>query len=379
MSIVKKISGFLCTAVLGAAMATSLTACANSSGSVNNNNGNVRSLIAYETDDTAVESSLADTVERVEGSVVAITTEQTVSSWAGQYVTQGAGSGVIIDIEKADNKTTAYIITNHHVIEGAEQITITMYDDSTSNPASFSGAELVGTDAAEDIAVVKFTTDDAFNYPKATFGDSDSLRTGESVFAIGNPLGTLGGTVTAGIVSSLERNLIVNNYTMNLIQTDTAINPGNSGGALFNSSGVLVGIVNAKSASEGVEGICFAIPINDAKATYTELKAKGYVSGRASLGVSVSSGTISMSSSTVVYVTESGDNSLELYDLIVSINGTEIDSLLAYHNAMMTLAPNDSVTVVVRAGSKSGMGISFSTETETKTVTATQLKKGETL
>ncbi len=212
-------------------------------------------------------SQIAD---EVADTVVEITTEiMSTNSFYGQYVSQGAGSGVIISAD-------GYIVTNNHVIDGASSITVTLRDQTTYD------AQLIGKDSVIDVALLKV---DATGLKAATFGDSDNLKVGDKAVAIGNPLGQLGGTVTDGIISALDRDVVIDGETMNLLQTDTAINPGNSGGGLFDGQGALVGVVVAKSSGEEIEGLGFAIPINDVVDIIDDLKEFGYVRGRVSMGV----------------------------------------------------------------------------------------------
>ena len=215
--------------------------------------------------------------EAVTPTVVEIVTESIstdTSFWGGGYITSGAGSGVIISAD-------GLIITNNRVVEGANTITVTT-KDGTEYPA-----ELIGTDSESDIAVIKI---DATDLPFALIGDSDELKVGQEVVAVGNPLGELGGTVTNGIISALSRDVNIEGTEMTLIQTNAAINPGNSGGGLFNMYGELIGIVNAKSTTSSsgtsVEGIAFAIPVNTAVKVSTELVNYGYVRGKVMLGIS---------------------------------------------------------------------------------------------
>ena len=196
--------------------------------------------------------SIAEVVRNVADTVVEITTTNVVTDrFYGQYITSGAGSGVIIS-------ENGYIITNHHVIDGARTITVRLTDGS-----EFS-AKLVGSDADTDIAVLKIQ---ATGLSYAVMGSSASLVVGQEVVAIGNPLGSLGGTVTDGIISALDRTVVVDGHKMTLMQTNAAINPGNSGGGLFNRAGELIGIVNAKQADTGIEGLGFAVPIDVAWAS----------------------------------------------------------------------------------------------------------------
>lgn len=198
---------------------------------------------------TGSEKSIQEIVAMNENAVVEIRTESTAyDMWLRNYVTEGAGSGVIID-------TKGYIITNNHVVEGANKITVTLKDGSEYE------AELVGTDPDNDVAVVKIK---ANNLTATTYGNSDDINVGDLAVAIGNPLGELGGTASQGIVSATDRKITLDNRELTLIQTDASINPGNSGGGLFNQYGQLVGIVVAKSAGSDIEGLGFAIPINTA-------------------------------------------------------------------------------------------------------------------
>ena len=222
-------------------------------------------------DGKTVENALTipEVAELVKNSVVEITTEQIVTgSFMQQYVSEGAGSGVIITAD-------GYIVTNHHVIDGATNINVRLADGTKYN------ATLIGSDAKSDLAVIKI---DAKELTPAAFGSSSELLVGEEVVAVGNPLGELGGTVTKGIISALDREITIDNTTMRLLQTDTAINPGNSGGGMFNTSGQLVGVINAKSAGEEIEGLGFAIPIDTAEAVVNDLIGHGYVTGRVEPG-----------------------------------------------------------------------------------------------
>lgn len=217
--------------------------------------------------------SLQEVSAIVKPSVVAITTEQMVSAntwFGGSYVQSGAGSGVIISED-------GYILTCAHVVSGASNIKVQLSDDTEYT------ATLVGGDSSTDIAVLKV---DASGLTPAVLGDSDALAVGETAIAVGNPLGTLGGTVTDGIVSALNREVQVESKQMTLIQTNASISPGNSGGGLFNGNGELIGIVNAKSGYSEAEGLGFAIPINTAMTVAQDLISNGYVK-RAVLGITV--------------------------------------------------------------------------------------------
>lgn len=217
--------------------------------------------------------SSEEIIEKVSPSVVAITTYVNYQN----YQAEGMGSGIII-------REDGYIVTNAHVVEGAKGITVQLGDGT-----SYEG-RLVGSDSKTDLAVVKV---DAENLPAATFGNSDQVKMGEKVLAIGNPQSMdFAGSVTQGIVSGLNRQITaggqngttVTHYT-NLIQTDAAINPGNSGGALVNEYGQVIGINSAKVIATGAEGMGFAIPSNEVKPIVDDLIAYGRVTGRVRLGI----------------------------------------------------------------------------------------------
>lgn len=215
---------------------------------------------------------ISDITAQIADTVVEITTEaMATNSIFGQYVTRGAGSGVIID-------TSGYIITCAHVVEGASSI-----NAKTSNGKTYK-ATLIGSDSQTDIAVIKIDPENGESLHAATIGNSDKLVVGQAVIAIGNPLGELGGTVTNGIISATGREIEIDGQKYFLLQTNAAINPGNSGGGLFDLNGSLIGVVNAKSSGAGIEGLGFAIPSNHALNIAKELIEKGYISGRPKLG-----------------------------------------------------------------------------------------------
>ena len=171
-----------------------------------------------------------------------------------EYTQTAAGSGIIISED-------GYVLTNNHVISGADKITVYVNSGDGSEEQSYE-ATLVGSSESNDIAVLKI---DATGLNAAAFGDSDQIEVGELAVAIGNPMGQVHGSVTAGIISAVEHELTIDDVTINAIQTDAAINPGNSGGALFDSYGNVIGIVYAKSSSVSIEGIGYAIPVNNIK------------------------------------------------------------------------------------------------------------------
>ena len=301
---------------------------------------------------TAVSSGMttAQVAKTVSPSVVVITTEQVVYSqwsWYGQsQVESGAGSGVIISSD-------GYILTCAHVVDGASNITVTINDKDYT-------ATLVGEDTTSDIAVIKI---DADGLTPATVGDSDSLKVGQNVMAVGNPLGELGGTVTGGMISALNRSVTIqgtnSTNTMSLIQMDASVSPGNSGGGLFNMNGELVGIVNAKSSSSDAEGLGFAIPINDAIKVAQELLENGYVTGRPYLGITYLAVTDAQTAQQlgvnaygvyIVDVTKGGpadQAGLKAGDRIVSVDGSEIAAKDDLGTLMQKHAAGDTLAITV--------------------------------
>lgn len=357
-----KIKSVLASALAVTACTVMLSACSN-----NQTANNIVSYVSV-TSKQYDEGSIVDLVAEVENTVVAITTSETVSGWGGVYVTSGAGSGVIMATDE-NNAKVGYIITNNHVIEGAETITVTL------NNGTKYDASLVGADPWGDIAVVKITAND--NLTVAKWGDSNEARVGETVIAIGNPLGTLSGTVTSGILSAKSRSLTVNDYTMNLLQTDTAINPGNSGGALFDLNANIIGIVNAKNTSSSVEGICFAIPANDARALFTDILDNGYVDGRVETGMTIESSTLTTGATALVATAVKSGSAAESAGIpknamIVSIDGKTPSTLAAYNNLLLDYAPGESVEIVYRTYVSQGFFGGWSNETATATLTFTQ-------
>ena len=178
-----------------------------------------------------------------------------------EYTQTGAGSGVILSAD-------GYILTNNHVISGADKITVYVMPENADGEETAYEATLIGASETNDVAVLKI---DAKGLNAAAFGDSDTLELGEPAVVIGNPMGKVHGSVTAGIISATERELTIDDVTIDAIQTDAAINPGNSGGALFDEFGNVVGIVYAKSSSLSIEGIGYAIPVNNIKELVSQI------------------------------------------------------------------------------------------------------------
>ncbi|MBQ3365379.1 MAG: trypsin-like peptidase domain-containing protein [Acidaminococcaceae bacterium] len=207
---------------------------------------------------------IVQAAKKVGPTVVGITNKAYVRDFFNrvQLAERGYGSGVIYD-------KSGLIVTNNHVVDGASEIIVSLADGRSAQ------GKVLGTDAATDLAVVKIDLD---NLPVAEFGDSSTVQVGEPAIAIGNPLGMeFRGSVTVGIISALNRSVEIGEKKFTLFQTDAAINPGNSGGALVNADGEIIGINSAKIGVSNVEGMGFAIPINNVKPIIKELAAKGRV------------------------------------------------------------------------------------------------------
>ncbi len=302
--------------------------------------------------------SMTEVAAMTVDSVVEIRTELIVpGSFMQQYVAKGAGSGVIVTQD-------GYIVTNNHVIDGATSITVVLRNGKIYE------ATLIGTDPVADIAIVKISET---GLRPATFGSSEKLVVAESVIAIGNPLGSLGGSVTNGIISALARTVTIEDQEMTLMQTTAAINPGNSGGGLFNMSGECIGIVNAKSSGEDIEGIGFAIPSDTAVPIIEDLIRYGYVRGRVMLGVTMLEVNDSYTarryglSEFGVYIASVGSGSdaekagIKEKDKIVSINGKEINAYSEVKRMIQKFRAGETAEIVVkRDGSEITLHITFS-------------------
>lgn len=290
-------------------------------------------------------NTTSDIVKKTADSVVEIATEGVKTGvFAQQYVVKGAGSGVIISED-------GYIITNCHVIDGANSVTVTLRDGNTSYTAA-----VIGSDSENDIALLKV---DAKGLTPATFGDSSKLAVGDYVVAIGNPLGELGGTVTDGIISALARDVTIEGENMTLLQTNAQISPGNSGGGLFNANGELIGIVNAKDSATEVEGIAFAIPINNVLDIIDDLKSYGYVTGKIDLGMQLTDITskdtafyygVNQTGCYVLSVTRGSNAETAGFttgDLITKVNGTSVSTSADVEKALDKSKVGDNVKFTV--------------------------------
>lgn len=294
--------------------------------------------------DTSREVTPAEVYAANVNSTVGITTSVTTNFWGFHTTSAAAGSGFILTDD-------GYVITNHHVIENSDSITVSLYDGTAYE------AELIGYDAGNDIAVLKV---EAEGLTPVVIGDSENLNVGDSVIAIGNPLGELTFSLTSGAVSALDREITLSNsVTMELIQTDCAINSGNSGGALFNLYGEVVGVTNAKYSGSGggasIDNIGFAIPVNHVKDIIKSIIENGYIT-KPYIGVSVAEVSRETQSyglpkgAAVRGVAEDGPAAaagLEENDIITAINGEEIDGSKALVDAVRNASVGDELVFTV--------------------------------
>ena len=296
-------------------------------------------VIMQQTDETAAvtEGDFSEAVAKCADTVVEIIT--TTDRPAQGSVQSGAGSGVIIGTDQKGTGT--YIVTNNHVIEGDSVSSITV---RTTAGEEFD-ARVVGTDWVSDIAVLRI---EKTGLKAAVWASSENLRPGQSIMAIGNPLGMLGGSVSRGIISGLERTIKVDGVPMKLLQIDAAINPGNSGGGLFDMNGNLVGIVNAKSVATNVEGIGFAIPADHAKEIAVALAKDGYIAGRADLGFSLGTSTVYGTQILESRYTDEIAVGDYLYAITTADGKTvQIKSVDAYRGLLVGLKEGDVVIVTI--------------------------------
>lgn len=290
--------------------------------------------IEQNTDTTYEPKSLPEVVSKVANSVVEIRTSST--EYFGQYVTSGAGSGVIV----TQSDKAGYLLTNYHVVYGedgnkADDIIVVL------NSGEEYSAQLIGSDQSIDLALLRIEKKKSEKFTVANFATSSNLVVGQDVIAIGNPLGSLGGTVTDGIISALDRRVMIGDVTMVLLQHNAAINPGNSGGGLFDMMGNLVGIVNAKSSDIGIEGLGFAIPSDIAVNFLNRVMVLEPAIG-------IRAKYLRRGNTMGVFVVESINESFKLSDKIISINGNEINSITDYYAVVDSLKIGDTATFVIR-------------------------------
>mgnify|MGYP004602023223 FL=1 len=366
-------------AVAGKYFGTNTTQQTSNSKATTSKNSDSSSTLKLSQSSSTVTSDVSDIVNSAMPSVVAITnmSVQEVQSYFGgtqQQESTSCGSGIII----GKNDSELLIVTNNHVVEGAETLTVSFANETSVE------ASIKGTDSSKDLAVVAVPLDsiddDTMNAISIiTLGDSDKLQVGEPVIAIGNALG-YGQSVTTGIVSALDRNLDMEGFDSKLIQTDAAINPGNSGGALLNANGELIGINTAKVNANAVEGMGYAIPISDATSVIENLmnretRTKVDESEQGFLGIEgydVTSEKAEMYSiPTGVFVRSVEDGSaadkagITAECIITKFDGITIDSMSTLQSQMQYFKAGDKVEVVIEVPNKNG------TKYEEKTVTVT--------
>ena len=293
---------------------------------------------------TGEELSAAEIYSLLTPACVGVSTSTTSTNVFGQ-ITRGAitGSGFIISAD-------GYVLTNNHVIETALaenlEVKVMLYSGEEYT------AEIIGGDSRSDVALLKIPGRDL---PTVTLGTFEGTRVGEAIYAIGNPLGELTYSMTSGIVSALDRSItIANNTAIDMFQIDAAINNGNSGGPIINRFGQVIGIASAKYASSGVEGLGFAIPIDDALIVVDDLAAYGYVKGRPLLGILVGNAEVytedGQSGAIVMEVNEgscSEKAGLQEGDIIVEAGGKAITSMADLLDARRFWHAGDTITVVI--------------------------------
>lgn len=339
----------LCCALLGGAVGGGVAWAAGGSSTSINVSSRPATEVAIKTVDGKTEMTDAEVYAANVNSVVSINTTGTAgTNFFGQPVqTASAGSGFVLTKD-------GYIVTNYHVVEGADTVTVTMYNGDEYD------AKYVGGDEDYDIAVIKVEAEDL---QAVTVGDSDTLNVGDHVLAVGNPLGELTFSMSGGMVSSVNRAINVSGTPFNMIQTDASINPGNSGGPLFNSYGEVVGIVSAKYSSasneESVEGLGFAIPINDVIAMIQDIMTNGYVTNKPYLGITGGSMTEQMAaqfrydidSGVFVYSVEEGGAAdkagLQMGDVIVKVGDKDITSMEDLNVVKKQYSAGDTATFTV--------------------------------
>lgn len=294
-----------------------------------------------------------------------------------EYTETAAGSGIIISED-------GYILTNNHVISGADKITVYVNSGEDDAEEQTYEATLVGSSENNDIAVLKI---DAEGLNAAAFGDSDQLEVGELAVAIGNPMGKVHGSVTAGIISAVEQELTIDDVTINAIQTDAAINPGNSGGALFDSYGNVIGVVYAKSSSVNIEGIGYAIPVNNIKELVEQMindpdSVKDQTKGsQIMLGITIHNITEDMSKQysmpVGVYITDVSTMSaaeragLQKGDIIVGFAGEDVKTADELNALKAKQTPGDTVAVKIdRNGKEMTLDLVIPQPTDVDTTTS---------
>ena len=312
------------------------------------------------------------------GAAVGVNGDVTTNAWGYTVRNAVSGSGFVI----SSNATSSYIVTNYHVINNVQDIKVFF-----ANGDSYD-ATLVGGEQENDIAVLRI---EVGNLQTVTLGDSDALNVGENVYAIGNPLGELTFTFTGGYVSAKDRSVTMSDGTvMNMLQTDTAINSGNSGGPLFNEYGQVIGIVSAKlssssSSEASVEGLGFAIPINDVRDMITSIIENGYVTGKPSMGIllddvpqAAQQYGVPAGAEVLAILDGSGaDNGgLQVGDIITAVNGTEVSGSSDLQSAVSEFSAGDTVTLsIYRNGETTTVDVTLDEENTDRNAAMDELQQ----
>ena len=329
------------------------------------NNGSTVNISTVDYTDSAEQSDYTVAIGKAYNTVVEIQSVKTVQSIYGESEGAYAGSGVIISSD-------GYIVTNDHIAGSATQIEVILYNGDTYD------AEVIGSDSRSDIALIKI---DATDLPYAEFADSSELELGQECIAIGNSLGK-GISCTNGIISVLEKEVVINGVSHTLIQTNAAINSGNSGGGLFNMNGDLIGIVNSKSSSTTttsssltIEGMGYAIPSNTVQKIIKDLSDYGYVKDRATLGVGVNASyTYQTNEYTGLLVTKVYDNTgaqkagIQEGDVITEVDGTQTTSYAILSKILNDHDIGDTVSVTIyRNNEKMTLNVTLTEGIQTNT------------
>ena len=321
------------------------------------------------------EMSLEEIYASYADSCVNVTCQVVVQQGWQQYTGTTSGSGFILSED-------GYIVTNYHIIGGANAIKVTL------NNGQEYDATLIGGEETNDVAVLKI---DVSGLTPVVLGDSDAINVGEDVYAIGNPLGELTFTFTGGYVSAKDRSVTMSDGTvMNMLQTDTAINSGNSGGPLFNEYGQVIGIVSAKlssssSSEASVEGLGFAIPINDVRDMITSIIENGYVTGKPSMGIllddvpqAAQQYGVPAGAEVLAILDGSGaDNGgLQVGDIITAVNGTEVSGSSDLQSAVSEFSAGDTVTLsIYRSGETTTVDVTLDEENQEREEAMNQLQQ----
>lgn len=341
---------------------------ASTSSATSTNNSNTTQLVTHSADKQVL--TIPQIASTVGPSVVGVINKTTVQpqkyyDWfSGRYyyyqdpntsenetVEQGSGSGIIISND-------GYIVTNQHVIDGATEVSVIL------NTGEEVGAKVVGQDTKTDLAVLKIDTDSQLT--SATLGDSTQTQVGELAVAIGNPMGQeFSGSVTAGIVSAVNRTMTIENRTYNLLQTDAAINSGNSGGALINQYGEVIGINSVKLSQSGVEGMGFAIAISEAKPIIDDLIASGYVTGRPLVGITINETPYGLFIRSVQEGTGAAEAGLQANDMIIEVDGQKVSSSTEINELRDKKKPGDILVFkIIRDGETKEVGVRLTESAE---------------